>query len=127
MLPKPLVAVMNHLHEGRLIRAETLCRDFLKANPRHVEGMRLLAEIGMRFNVTDDAEILLKSALEFEPDNIQVRLDLIQVLRKRQKFAAALEQAQYLRDKDPANPVFPVPLRHRGDADGTLQARTRSL
>ncbi|KPP83161.1 MAG: TPR domain protein [Oceanicaulis sp. HLUCCA04] len=106
LLPKPLVAVMNHLHEGRLIRAETLCRDFLKANPRHVEGMRLLAEIGMRFNVTDDAEILLKSALEFEPDNIQVRLDLIQVLRKRQKFAAALEQAQYLRDKDPANPVF---------------------
>lgn len=106
LLPKPLVAVMNHLHEGRLVRAETLCRDFLKANPRHVEGMRLLAEIGMRFNVTDDAELLLKSALEFEPDNIQVRLDFIQVLRKRQKFAAALEQAQYLRDKDPANPVF---------------------
>ena len=105
-LPKPVVAVMHHLYEGRLVRAETLCRNFLKANPRHVEAMRLLAEIGMRFNVTDDAEILLENARAFEPDNIQVRLDYIQVLRKRQKFAAALEQARELHDLDPGNPVF---------------------
>jgi hypothetical protein len=44
--------------------------------------------------VQEDADFLLESAVELDPDNIQLRLDYIQVLRKRQKFAAALEQAQ---------------------------------
>jgi len=101
-----LGAVANHLYEGRLLKAETLCRSFLKTNPRHVEAMRLLAEIGARFGVMEDADFLLESALEFEPDNIQIRLDYIQILRKRQKFAAALEQAQSLYESDPDNPLF---------------------
>ena len=54
----------------------------------------------------EDADFLLESALAFEPDNTQLRLDHIQVLRKRQKFTAALEQAKYLHDSDPDNPVF---------------------
>ncbi|MCC5995598.1 MAG: sulfotransferase [Oceanicaulis sp.] len=105
-LPKALQAVTHHLYEGRLARAEDMCRAFLKANPRHVEAMRLLAAIGVRFQVLDDAEFLLESALAFEPDNIQVHIDYIQVLRKRQKFEAALEQARALLARDPDNPVF---------------------
>ncbi|GGB84047.1 tetratricopeptide repeat-containing sulfotransferase family protein [Glycocaulis alkaliphilus] len=130
-LPKPVVAVMHHLYEGRLIRAETLCRNFLKANPRHVEAMRLLAEIGVRFNVTDDAEILLENAQAFEPDNIQVRLDYIQVLRKRQKFAAALEQARALLERDPDSPVFlshyAIEAMQTGDYETALSAFDRVL
>jgi tetratricopeptide (TPR) repeat protein len=56
--------------------------------------------------VQEDADFLLESAVELDPENIQFRLDYIQVLRKRQKFAAALEQAQILMDRDPDNPVF---------------------
>ncbi|MCC5982045.1 MAG: sulfotransferase [Oceanicaulis sp.] len=130
-LPRPLIAVMHHLYEGRLLRAETLCRSFLKANPKHVEAMRLLAEIGVRFNVTDDAEFLLESALEFEPDNAQVRLDYIQVLRKRQKFAAALEQARALLDRDPDSPVFlshfAIEAMQTGDYETALAAFDRVL
>ncbi|MHA6288095.1 tetratricopeptide repeat-containing sulfotransferase family protein [Maricaulis sp. CAU 1757] len=105
-LPKEVVAVTNLLAEGKLLKAEQLCRGFLVKHPRHVEAMRLLAEIGVRLGVLDDAEFLLESALEFEPDNIQVRLDYVQVLRKRQKFEAALEQARRLHDSDPDSPVF---------------------
>ncbi|KAA5801632.1 tetratricopeptide repeat protein [Alkalicaulis satelles] len=130
-LPKPLIAVMHHLHEGRLMRAETLCRSFLKANPKHVEGMRLLAEIGVRFNITDDAEFLLESALEFEPDNVQVRLDYIQVLRKRQKFAAALDQARQLMARDPDNPLFlshfAIEAMQTGDYEAALNAFDKVL
>jgi tetratricopeptide (TPR) repeat protein len=105
-LPKDLVAVTHLLSEGKLMKAEQLCRAFMQKHPRHVEGMRLLAEIGNRFGVLEDADFLLETAVELEPDNIQVRLDYIQVLRKRQKFAAALEQAKILYDRDPDNPLF---------------------
>ncbi|MAN45338.1 MAG: tetratricopeptide repeat protein [Alphaproteobacteria bacterium] len=105
-LPRELLAVTNHIHEGRVFRAEEIARAFLRKNPTHVEGMRLLADIGTRLGVQEDAEFLLESAVELDPDNIQLRLDYIQVLRKRQKFSDALEQAKILMAREPGNPVF---------------------
>jgi tetratricopeptide (TPR) repeat protein len=124
-LPKALVAVLNHIYEGRILKAEELCRAFLQQNPHHVEAMRLLADIGSRLGVLDDAEFLLESAVGFEPDNIQLRLDYVQVLRKRQKFAAAREQAQYLYGLQPDNPLFQSHLAiesmQTGDYDKALE------
>lgn len=105
-LPKSLLAVMNLVAEGRILKAEDICRAFLKKNPTHTEGMRLLADIGMRLSVFDDAEFLLESAVALEPENIQLRLDYIQVLRKRQKHDAAFQQARHLHEQDEANPLF---------------------
>ncbi|WNO55065.1 tetratricopeptide repeat-containing sulfotransferase family protein [Stakelama saccharophila] len=105
-LPRDLVAVTNMIHEGRVLKAEALCRRFLQAHPHHVEAMRLLADIGSRLGVLDDADFLLESAVAFEPDNVQLRLDWIRLLRKRQKFAAALAQAEALYERDPDNPLF---------------------
>ena len=105
-LPRELQAVTNHIHEGRVFRAEEIARAFLQKHPTHVEGMRLLADIGSRLGVQEDAEFLLESAVDLDPDNVQLRLDYIQVLRKRQKFAAALEQAGVLMARDPDNPLF---------------------
>jgi len=105
-LPKELVAVTHHLHEGRLVRAEEIARGFLRSNPRNVEGMRLLARIGVELGILDDAEFLLESAREFEPDNVQVHIDYVDVLRRRQKFDRALEEAETLCARDPVNPQF---------------------
>lgn len=105
-LPRELVAVTNHLAEGRLARAEEICRHYLRQNPRNVEGMRLLAKIGIELGILDDAEILLESAVEFSPEDVQLRFDYIDVLRRRQKFAEALQQAELLYRRDPANPLF---------------------
>ncbi|AIT81155.1 tetratricopeptide repeat-containing sulfotransferase family protein [Novosphingobium pentaromativorans] len=105
-LPGELLAVSNHLFEGRLLRAEEICRHYLRQHPRDIEGMRLLAEIGSRLGVLDDAEFLLESAATFAPDNMQVRLDYMQVLRKRQKFARALEEAEALHARAPDSPLF---------------------
>lgn len=101
-----LLAAANHLHEGRLLRAEELCRHHLRAHPRDVEGMRLLAAIGVRLGVLDDAEFLLESAVAFAPDDTALRLEYIQVLRRRQKFARALEEAEALHARDPGHPLF---------------------
>ena len=105
-LPRELVAVTHHLHEGRLLRAEEICRHYLRSHPKSVEGMRLLAQIGIKLGILDDAEFLLESAKTFEPDNVQVRLDYIDALRRRQKFERSREEAEELHRHDPDNPLF---------------------
>ncbi len=102
-LPKALQAVTSLMHEKRLFKAEHLCRQFLKKKPSDVEGMRLLAAIGIELNVLDDAEFLLESALEFEPNFDLGRLDYIKVLHKRQKYQKAFDQATELRRRLPNN------------------------
>jgi tetratricopeptide (TPR) repeat protein len=105
-MPRELLAVTNHLHEGRFLKAEEICRYYLRQNPKNVEAMRLLAQIGVRLGILDDAEFLLDSAKAFEPDNLQIRLDYMDVLRKRQKFARSREEAEALYQRDPASPLF---------------------
>ena len=105
-LPKLLVIVLDLASQGKLLKAENLCRKFLQKVPHHVEAMRLLADIGIRFGVLADAEFLLESAHQFEPNNVRVHMDYIQALRKRQKFGPALEQARQLLETSPENPQF---------------------
>ncbi|WP_338446875.1 sulfotransferase [Pelagerythrobacter marensis] len=124
-LPRELIAVANHLYEGRLARAEEICRHYLRRHPRDVEAMRLLAEIGKRLGILDDAEFLLESAVAFAPDNVQVRLDYIDALRRRQRFAKAREQAERLHRSDPDNVLFQSHLAiesmQTGDYDRALE------
>ncbi len=104
--PKPLIAVMELLAQGKLVKAEELCRRFLQKNPTRVDGMRLLADIGSRLGMLEDAEFLLESALEIAPDEAEIRIDYLQVLRKRQKFSEALAQAKQLLESAPNNPQY---------------------
>ena len=105
-MPRPLVIVLDLMSQGKLLKAEDLCRKFLRKAPHHVEAMRLLADIGIRFGVLADAEFLLESAHQFEPNNVRVHMDYIHALRKRQKFAKSLEQARQLLETSPGNPQF---------------------
>lgn len=105
-LPPELLSAANLLQEGKLYKAEQLCRAFLQRNGHHVEAMRLLAEVGMKFNAYDEAEFLLESAKLLAPDNVSAHYDYVKVLRKRQKFEAALAEANALRAKEPGNPEF---------------------
>jgi len=124
-LPKPLVAVTDLLARGRLLKAEALCRKFLRQSPRQVEGMRLLAEIGVRLGALEEAEFLLESAVTFEPDNLAARIDYVRVLGRRQKFTLAREQALALRKEQPDNPqmvsLHAVQCLQAGDYDAALE------
>jgi len=119
--PRELISATSMLHEGRLYHAERVCRAFLQKHPRHVEGMRLLAELGVRLQVLDDAEFLLESALEFEPDNLGARLDYVNVLHKRQKYGQALEQAAELRRRSPGQPAFELAYANESLAVGDYE------
>jgi tetratricopeptide (TPR) repeat protein len=124
-LPGHLLAASDMLHEGKLLKAERLCRHFLQRNPTNVEGMRLLAEIGRRLGVMEDAEFLLESAVEFEPANTQARVDYIQILQKRQRFQRAFDESARLLDEAPRNPqlqsLFAIQCMQIGDYDKALE------
>lgn len=105
-LPPELLSVASFIQEGRIFKAEQLCRAFLQRNGHHIEAMRLLAEIGMKFNAYDEAEFLLESCKVLEPENVNAHFDYVKVLRKRQKFELALAEASELRAKEPENPEF---------------------
>lgn len=105
-LPKEVVAVSHFLAEKRLVKAENLCRHFLQSNPKNTDAMRLLAEIAENFGAMEEAEFLLESAVEFEPGLVQLRLDYLQILRRRQKLGEALHQAEFLYEADRNNTTF---------------------
>ena len=130
-LPPPLLGVIDLRAQGRLLKAEDLCRQFLQKVPHHTEGMRLLADIGVRLGVLDDAEFLLESALKIEPGNVGVHINYIRILRKRQKFARALEQARQLLGTNPKNPqfqsLFAIESMQTGDYDRALEAFDKIL
>jgi tetratricopeptide (TPR) repeat protein len=102
-LPKDLLSVTSFIAEGKLYKAEQLCRQFLQHTPHDIEAMRLLAQIGLKLNVLDDAEFLLESCLEFQPDYLLARIDYLEVLNRRQKYDLALKQAELIRQTNPSN------------------------
>ena len=102
-LPPELLAVRSLLFEDDVYKAERLCRKFLAQHKHHIEGMRLLADIGVRLEVLDDAEFLLESCVEFAPDYVRARVDYINVLLRRQKFEMAHGQAKKLLEAEPDN------------------------
>ena len=119
-LPPELVSVYSLLHQDKLLKAEQLCRHFLQRNKHHVEGMRLLAQIGIRLNVFDDPEFLLESCVELYPDHVPARVDYRNLLLRTQKFEKALEQARILLENDPQNP------RHKASLAAALVGLGRS-
>ena len=102
-LPPELVAVASYLAEDKLAEAERLCKHFLRDNKTHVEGMRLLAEILTRNKVLDEAEFVLESCVEFEPEHANARIQYVNILLRAQKFAKAFAQAERLLDANPAD------------------------
>ena len=95
-LPNNLLYIDQIMNEGRLGIAEKRCREFLKRNPTHTYAMSQLAEIANRLGYFDDAETLLEKAVEFKPDDGELRMKYAMVLRKEQKFSKTIEQVNIL-------------------------------
>ena len=100
-LPPELKSVLSFIHEGKLKKADDLCRYYLQNTPHHIEGMKLLATICSELHVYDDAEFLLESCLEFEANNLDTLIQYINILIKRQKYGQALDHAKKMHRKFP--------------------------
>jgi len=107
-LPPALLAVTELMHEGKLLKAEQICRQFLQGNKRHIEGICLLAEIGIELKIYDDAEFLLASALELAPSHIHARSQYLNLLIRLGKYKAAEQQVEKLLVEQCENLSFKV-------------------
>lgn len=107
-LPPALLAVTELIHEGKLLKADQICRHFLQQNKQHIDGMCLLAEIGIKLKVYNDAEFLLASALELAPNHIHARSQYLNLLIRLGKYKAAEQQIEKLLNKQPNNLSFKV-------------------
>jgi tetratricopeptide (TPR) repeat protein len=105
-LPPPVVQATNLFLEGELYAAERVVRQFLQTHGDHIEAMRLLAQIGVKLDVLDDAEFLLESVLVFAPDYRAARYDYASVLAQRHKYLRAIEETRKLLRLEPANPAY---------------------
>lgn len=107
-LPPALLAVTEFMHEGKLLKAEQICRHFLQNNKHHVDGMCMLAEIGIELKIYDDAEFLLASALELKPEHIHARSLYLNLLIRLGKYKMAAQQVNTLLAEQPENLSYKI-------------------
>ncbi|HWM69272.1 MAG TPA: sulfotransferase [Steroidobacteraceae bacterium] len=125
-LPVEVVTATGLFSDGELVLAERLIRDFLLRHGNHIEGMRLLARIGIELEVYDDAETLLAAVMQLAPDYRAARHDFAVALLRRHKPEQAEEQITQLLRLDPTNRVYRTTyanvLVSKGDHGGALKA-----
>ena len=86
---------------GRIGIAEGICREYLRQRPMDVNAIRLLAEIGNKLGVVDEAILLLERCLELAPEFNVARSNYATALGRQQRFSAALEQMDRLEREEP--------------------------
>jgi predicted Zn-dependent protease len=105
-LPPEIVNATSLFSDGDLAPAENIVRAFLLKHGNHIEAMRLLARIGHKREVLDDAELLLDAVLQLAPDYHAARLDYARVLLDRHKYAPAHRELETLLALEPANRLY---------------------
>jgi tetratricopeptide (TPR) repeat protein len=105
-LPAQILTAFGMFADGAIQASEQVVREYLRNHGDHVEGMRLLAQIGMKLDAVDDAEHLLEQALRLEPDYHAVRYEYAIALLARHKHRHAREQMQRLLRADPRNRIY---------------------
>jgi tetratricopeptide (TPR) repeat protein len=105
-LPRELMTAFNLYADGEIGGAEHLVRQYLLAHGNHIEGMRLLAQIGMQLDVIDDAELLLENVVARRPDYHAARYEYALALLRRHKHVQAREQMEKLLAVDPHNRAY---------------------
>ena len=105
-LPVEIATAFSMFADGEIHDAERVVRQYLLAHGNHVEGMRLLAKIGMELDIVDDAELLLENALVLAPEHDAARYEYAVALLERHKHLRAREELERLLRKDPNNRMY---------------------
>ncbi|WP_233840458.1 tetratricopeptide repeat-containing sulfotransferase family protein [Dyella sp. 2HG41-7] len=96
-----VVQATSHFSDGELDPAERIIRAHLLKVGNDVEGMRLLARIGLARDVLDDAELLLEAVLKVAPGYRSARYDYACVLFERHLYQRACEEIEKLLAAEP--------------------------
>ncbi|WP_408588300.1 sulfotransferase [Novosphingobium sp.] len=98
-----LVRAAVAMNENDLPVAEPLLRALLKDDPFDVRAIRLFAELAGRIGRYQDAENLLRRAIELAPQFTPARANLALVLYRTNRAGEALEELARVSAEDPDN------------------------
>lgn len=98
-----MIAAAEALAENRLHDAEPLLKARLRQNPFDVVAMRMLAELAGRIGRYQDAENLLRRAVELAPDFFTAKSNLAMVLHKQARSAEAIDILDEIAVADPGS------------------------
>ncbi|KTE23551.1 MULTISPECIES: sulfotransferase [unclassified Sphingopyxis] len=96
-----MLSAAEALAENRLHDAEPLLKGRLRQNPFDVVAMRMLAELAGRIGRMQDAEKLLRRAVELAPDFLTAKSNLAMVLHKQARSAEAIPILDEIAAADP--------------------------
>jgi tetratricopeptide (TPR) repeat protein len=105
-LPAEILTAYSMFADGEISAAEHVVRQYLMTHGNHIEGMRLLAQIGMKFDITDEAELLLERVVALAPHYHAARYEYALALLSRHKHVRAREELEKLLATDPNNRVY---------------------
>ena len=105
-LPAEILTAYSMFADGEISAAEHVVRQYLLTHGNHIDGMRLLAQIGMKLDVVDDAELLLEQVLVLAPDYHAARYEYALALLNRHKHVRAREEMEKLLATEPNNRVY---------------------
>ena len=109
-LPVPVQQAYHWFYEGKIKQAEHQIRKVLQEQPHYLPAMRLLADIAVKLYVLQDAETILRKAVNLVPNERDVRLELIHVLQKRQNHIDAINIALEGLKQHPNDPFLTLAL-----------------
>jgi tetratricopeptide (TPR) repeat protein len=102
-LPQDIVLATSLFADGELEGAEALIRAYLLKHGDHIEGMRLLAKIGIAHKIYFDAQVLLAAVVERAPDYRAAREEYAFVLTELHRYEEARTQLAPLMAAEPNN------------------------
>jgi len=119
-----LMAAAAALHAGDIPQAEMRLRQHLKQVPTDVVAIRMLAELAVRLDRAEDAQLLLERCLELAPGFHEARHNYAIVLNRLNRPQDAIVELEELLRVDAANPGYrnlkAVALCHTGDYDSAI-------
>jgi tetratricopeptide (TPR) repeat protein len=114
-----LMAAGAALHSGNIPEAEARLRAHLKQAPTDVAAIRMLAELAVRLDRAEDAQLLLERCLELAPAFHEARHNYAIVLNRLNRPQAAIVEIERLLVADARHPGYrnlkAVALCHTGD------------
>jgi tetratricopeptide (TPR) repeat protein len=114
-----LMAAASALHAGNIPEAEARLRQHLKRAPTDVAAIRMLAELAVRVDRAEDAQLLLERCLELAPGFHEARHNYAIVLNRLNRPQDAIIELERLLGVDSRHPGYrnlkAVALCHTGD------------
>ncbi len=100
-LPKMVLGAMDLMYEGKYAQAESVCRQYLQSDKHNPDAMCILAELGVRTKVYDDALFLLETCCQLHPCFEPAQRLLTELLHTLGQHHRAVSHAQKYYENHP--------------------------